>query len=144
MGTFREFRRERECTGTAHCAVKGSLSSWDLSVYIWIQFVIAFTNQNIFHLFFLRRILTSQLTIFQNLKQFKLVNLYLQGFEDWSCGHWRTYLNGWKMYKENILVVNWSVWLPILPNLNQTHLVDNRIDLFMHFLSTSCSGQVFS
>ena len=48
------------------------------------------------------------------------------------------------MYKENILVVNWSVWLPILPNPNETPLVDNRIDLFMHFLSTSCSGQVFS
>ena len=43
-------------------------------------------------LFFCRRIPTSQLTILQNLKQFKLVNLYLQGFEDWSCGHWRTYL----------------------------------------------------
>jgi hypothetical protein len=43
-------------------------------------------------LFFCRRIPTSKLTILQNLKQFKLVNLYLQGFEDWSFGHWRTYL----------------------------------------------------
>jgi hypothetical protein len=33
-------------------------------------------------LFFCKRILTAQLTILQNLKQFKLVNLYLQGFED--------------------------------------------------------------
>ena len=45
-------------------------------------------------LFFCKRILTSQLIILQNLKQFKLVNLYLQGLEDWSCGHWRTYLIG--------------------------------------------------
>jgi hypothetical protein len=43
-------------------------------------------------LFFCRRIPTSQWTILQNLKQFKLINLYLQGFEDWSCGHWYTYL----------------------------------------------------
>ena len=48
-------------------------------------------------LFFCKRILTSQLTILQNLKQFKLVNLYLQGFKDWSCGHWRAYL----MYQVN-------------------------------------------
>ena len=75
------------------CAVKGSLSFWDPHVYVWIQFVIAFTNQNIFcFYFFCRRIHTSQSTILQILKQFKLVNLYLQRFEDWSCGHWRTYL----------------------------------------------------
>jgi hypothetical protein len=43
-------------------------------------------------LFSCRRIPTSQSTILQNLKQFKRVNLYLQGFEDSSCGHWRTYL----------------------------------------------------
>jgi hypothetical protein len=54
-------------------------------------------------LFFCRRIPTSQLTILQNLKQFKLVNLYLQGFEDWSCGHWHTYLtylvpNFWRLH----------------------------------------------
>jgi hypothetical protein len=33
-------------------------------------------------LFFCKRILTSQSTILQNLKQFKLVNFYLQGFKD--------------------------------------------------------------
>jgi hypothetical protein len=39
-------------------------------------------SKHLLFLFFCRRILTSQLTILQNLKQFKLVNLYLQGFED--------------------------------------------------------------
>jgi hypothetical protein len=53
----------------------------------------SFTNQIIFYFFFCRRIPTSQLTILQDLKQFKVVNLCLQGFEDWSCGHWRTYLS---------------------------------------------------
>jgi len=43
-------------------------------VYVWIQFVIAFTNQNIFSFhFFCRRTPTSQLAILQNLKQFKLI-----------------------------------------------------------------------
>ena len=46
-----EFQRERECIGTTHCAVKGSLSSWDPLVYVWIQFVITFTNQNICHFY---------------------------------------------------------------------------------------------
>jgi hypothetical protein len=77
----------------AQCAVKGSLSFWDPPVYVWIQFVIAFINQNIFYFhFFVGESPLHKLTILQNLKQFKLVNLYLQGFEDWSCGHWRTYL----------------------------------------------------
>jgi hypothetical protein len=35
-----------------------------------------------YFLWFGRRIPTLQLTILQDLKQFKLVNLYLQGFED--------------------------------------------------------------
>ena len=39
----------------AQCAVKGSLSFWDPPVYVWIQFVIAFTNQNIFHIYFFVR-----------------------------------------------------------------------------------------
>jgi hypothetical protein len=77
----------------AQCAVKGSLSFWDPPVYVWIQFVIAFTNQNIFYFYyFVGESPLWQLTILQNLKQFKVVNLCLQGFEDWSCGHWRTYL----------------------------------------------------
>jgi hypothetical protein len=33
----------------AQCAVKGSLSFRDPPVYVWIHFVIAFTNQNIFY-----------------------------------------------------------------------------------------------
>jgi hypothetical protein len=78
----------------SHSVVKDSLSFWDPHVYVCIQFVITFTNQNIFYFyFFCRRIPTSQLRILQNLKQFKLINLYLQGFEDWSCGHWHTYLS---------------------------------------------------
>jgi len=81
--------------------VKGSLNFWDPPVYVWIQFVIAFTNQNYFFEFFDRRIPTSQLTILQNLNQFKLVNLYLQGFEDWSCGHWRTYLTTLQVFRSN-------------------------------------------
>ena len=85
---------ERECTFTAHCAVKGSLSSWDLHVYVWIQFVIASTNQIILYsYFFVRESSLHKLTFLQSLKQFKLVNLYSRGFEDWSCGHWRTYLS---------------------------------------------------
>jgi hypothetical protein len=56
-------------------------------------------------LLFCRRIPTSQLTILQNFKQFKLVNLYLQGFEDWSCGHWRTYLTWFKI---SLLDIPWT------------------------------------
>jgi hypothetical protein len=39
-------------------------------------------SKHLLYLFFCRRIITSQLTILQNLEQFKLGNLYLQGFED--------------------------------------------------------------
>ena len=56
-----------------------------------------------------KRILTSQVTIFQNLKQFRLVNLYLQGFEDWSCGHWRTYLMWWQKSRKGDNC-HWFLW----------------------------------
>jgi hypothetical protein len=91
----------------AQCAVKGSLSFWDPPVYVWSQFVIAFTNRNIFYFLFLcRRIPTSQSTILQILKQFKLVNLYLQGFKDWSCGHWCTYLSSCHLNLSNGACIN--------------------------------------
>ena len=64
------------------------------STYVCLDSICDSFHKSKYLLFFIfcRRIPTSQLTILQNLKQFKHVNLYLQGFEDWSCGHWRIYL----------------------------------------------------
>jgi len=57
----------------AQCAVKGSLDFWDPPVYVWIQFVIAFTNQNIFYFyFFVGEYPTSQWTILQKFKNLSL------------------------------------------------------------------------
>jgi hypothetical protein len=64
-------------------AVKGSLSFWGSTCVCLDSICDSFhKSKYILFLIFSRRIPTSQLTILQNLKQFKLVNLYLQGFED--------------------------------------------------------------
>jgi len=78
----------------AQCVVKGSCTKLLRSTCVCLDSICDSFHKPRYLLlsFFCRRIPTSQLTILQNLKQFKLVNLYLQGFEDWSCGHWPTYL----------------------------------------------------